>query len=177
VLSRTFGAHINVEYCNSVKSIKYICKYITKGSDQAAFGFENDNDEVKLYESGRYISSSEAIWRILAFPILERFPTVFHLSVHLENGQRVYFNPNESSRLTDMINNPPKTTLLAFFVICKTDDFAKTLLYVDAPSYYVWKNNRFERRKRGINVNGWPGIKRDQALGRVYTIHPNNTEC
>ncbi|XP_008183780.1 uncharacterized protein LOC103309628 [Acyrthosiphon pisum] len=61
VLSRTFGAHINVEYCNSVKSIKYICKYSTKGSDQAAFGFENDNDEVKLYESGRYISSSEAV--------------------------------------------------------------------------------------------------------------------
>ncbi|KAF0695535.1 ATP-dependent DNA helicase, partial [Aphis craccivora] len=166
VFSRTFGAHINVEYCNSVKSIKYICKYITKGIDQAAFGFENDNDEVKLYESARYISSSEAVWRILAFPIHERFPTVFHLSVHLENGQRVYFNPNDSSRLTDMINNPPKTTLLAFFDLY---DFAKTLLYVDVPSYY--------RRKRGINVNGWPGIKRDQALGRVYTIHPNNTEC
>ncbi|CAI6354200.1 unnamed protein product [Macrosiphum euphorbiae] len=76
-----------------------------------------------------------------------------------------------------MINNPPKTTLLAFFDLCKTDDFAKTLLYVDLPSNYVWKNDRFERRKRGINVNGWPEIKRDQALGRVYTIHPNNTEC
>ncbi|KAF0696189.1 ATP-dependent DNA helicase, partial [Aphis craccivora] len=177
VLSRTFGAHINVEYCNSVKSIKYICKYITKGSDQAAFGFENDNDEVKLYKSGRYISSSEAVWRILAFPINERSPTVFRLSVHLENGRRVYFNPNDSSRLTDMINNLLKTTLLAFFDLCKTDDFAKTLLYVDVPSYYVWKNNIFERRKRGINVNGWPGIKRDQALGRVYTIHPKNTEC
>ncbi|KAF0758990.1 ATP-dependent DNA helicase PIF1-like [Aphis craccivora] len=33
------------------------------------------------------------------------------------------------------------------------------------------------RKKRGINVNGWRGIKRDQALGRVYTIHPNNNEC
>jgi hypothetical protein len=30
VLSRTFNAHINIEYCNSVKSIKYICKYVNR---------------------------------------------------------------------------------------------------------------------------------------------------
>ena len=28
LLSKTFKAHINVEYCNSVKSTKYICKYV-----------------------------------------------------------------------------------------------------------------------------------------------------
>ena len=28
LLSKTFKAHINVEYCHSVKSIKYICKYV-----------------------------------------------------------------------------------------------------------------------------------------------------
>ena len=38
LLSKIFKAHINVEFCNSVKSIKYICKYVHKGSDMAVFG-------------------------------------------------------------------------------------------------------------------------------------------
>jgi len=33
-LSRIFQAHINVEYCSSVKAIQYVCKYIYKGCDQ-----------------------------------------------------------------------------------------------------------------------------------------------
>jgi hypothetical protein len=37
VISRFFNAHINVEYCYSIKEIKYICKYINKRSDRATF--------------------------------------------------------------------------------------------------------------------------------------------
>lgn len=93
VLSKMFQAHINVEYCSSVKSIKYVCKYINKGSDMAVFGLrrENENDEIVRYQMGRYINSNEAVWRILGFPIHDRYPAVQHLTIHLENGQRVYF--------------------------------------------------------------------------------------
>ncbi|CAF4750159.1 unnamed protein product, partial [Rotaria magnacalcarata] len=179
LLSRLFEAHINVEYCNSVKSIKYICKYVNKGSDQAVFGLENDRnsiDEIKHYQLGRYISSNEAIWRILDYPIHERHPTVIHLAVHLENGQRIYFTEDN---LHEKMNDPPRTTLTAFFLLCQKDDYAKTLLYCDVPKYYTWDASEkvFKRRIQGTAVHGYPNIRETDALGRAYTVHPNNFEC
>ncbi|KAL4131944.1 hypothetical protein QTP88_009170 [Uroleucon formosanum] len=55
VLLRTFISHINVEMYNFVKCIKYICKYVNKGSDQAAFTIENQKDEITMYESENII--------------------------------------------------------------------------------------------------------------------------
>uniref|UniRef100_A0A8D9E7B6 OTU domain-containing protein n=1 Tax=Cacopsylla melanoneura TaxID=428564 RepID=A0A8D9E7B6_9HEMI len=124
VLSKTFKAHINVESCHSVKSIKYICKYVTKGSDMAMIGISagNSNDEIIQYQMGRYVSSNEAMWRIFSFPIHERYPAVIHLAVHLENGQRVYFTVQNAIQRVDQ---PPSTTLTSFFDLCETDEFAK----------------------------------------------------
>ncbi|XP_063924468.1 uncharacterized protein LOC135138427 [Zophobas morio] len=159
ILSKSFNAHINVESCNSVKT-KYICKYVNKGSNMAIFGIANPNapvNEIEQFQMGRYISSNEAVWRILGFDIHERFPAVMHLSVHLENGQRVYFTEdNAPQRVAD----PPNTTLTAFFQLCATDEFAKTLI-----------------RKRGARHSSIAGIFSTGALGRVYTVHPNNGEC
>lgn len=61
ILSKTFKAHINVESCHSMKSIKYICKYVTKRSDMAVVGIgpDNSNDEATQYQMGRYVSSNE----------------------------------------------------------------------------------------------------------------------
>jgi hypothetical protein len=49
------------------------------------------------------------LWQLLGFPLDERYPTVTHLDVHLENGQRVSFN---KSNFQDRILSP-KTTLSA----------------------------------------------------------------
>ncbi|GFR16178.1 ATP-dependent DNA helicase [Trichonephila clavata] len=182
VLSRTFRAHINVELCSSVKSIKYICKYVNKGSDLAVFGVQNANDEITSYQNGRYISTSEAIWRILSFSIHERFPAVTHLGIHLENGQRVYFDP---SNVRGVVENPRNTTLMAFFDLCQKDEFAASLLYEEIPGYiyiYIYytfnkQNGSFQRRRRGTPVEGHPGIFHEHTLGRIYTIHPNNRGC
>lgn len=176
LLSKTFKAHCNVEYCNSVKSIKYICKYVTKGSDMAVFGAPDANDEVSQYQMGRYVSSNEAVWRIFSFSIHERHPTVVHLAVHLENGQRVYFTTANAAQRAE---RPPATTLTSFFATCASDPFARTLLYSEMPRYFTWNasSKKFQRRKNGQPVAGYVNVYSTDALGRIYTVHPNNGEC
>lgn len=66
----------------------------------ALFGITDANDEVSQYQLCRYVSN-EAVWRIFSFPIHERNPTVVHLAVHLDNGQRVHFNVNNADNNID----------------------------------------------------------------------------
>ena len=124
------------------------------------------------YQSGRYIIISEAVWRILPFPIHERYPPVFHL----ENERSVYF---VSDNVRERVENPRNTTLMAFFKLCQEENFAKTLLYEDVPSYYTFDKQcgLVNRRKRGIQIDEYPGICKENAIGRVFTVHLNNSEC
>ncbi|PHT78408.1 hypothetical protein T459_16460 [Capsicum annuum] len=70
-----YGAHINVEWCNQSKSIKYLFKYVNKGHDRATIAFSQsihdegsqDVDEINMYYDCRYISPCEAAWRIFGF--------------------------------------------------------------------------------------------------------------
>ena len=51
LFSGTFDAHINVELCSNIKSIKYVWKYINKGSDMATYRLLPQIDgSVNLYE-------------------------------------------------------------------------------------------------------------------------------
>ena len=124
------NCHCNVELCMSIKSIKYVLKYVHKGCNQAMFALQSSQvDEISDYQNARYVSSNEATWRILEFPIHKRDPPVQQLAVPLENSQRVYFT--EDTALDRASGDRPKTMLIKFFALCWVDGFAKTSLYAD----------------------------------------------
>ena len=84
------NAHFNVEVCASVKSVKYLYKYVYKGYDAGSARMEKKNspgvinhDEILTFLDGRYASSPEATWRINEFAMSEKFHTVIRLTVHL----------------------------------------------------------------------------------------------
>ncbi|GBM80024.1 hypothetical protein AVEN_202537-1 [Araneus ventricosus] len=66
-LTKKYNAHVNVEICSSIKSIKYILKYVYKGHDCAKIVFENNEqgsiawDEIKTFLDAKYVSAAEAM--------------------------------------------------------------------------------------------------------------------
>jgi len=100
---------------------------------------------------------------MFSFPIHERHPTVVHLAVHLENGQRVYFTEANAAQRAE---RPPATTSTNFFSTCESDPFARTLLYSEIPRYYTYKAalKKFQRRKKGDAVAGFVYVYSNDTL-------------
>src|SRR5882762_8566521 len=90
LLLARYDCHINVEVCASIKAVKYIHKYIYKGPDRATVQVGNV-DEIKDYIDAHYVGPAEACWHIFECHMHQELPTVYRLSVHLENQQMVYF--------------------------------------------------------------------------------------
>ena len=52
-------AHINVELCSSINSIKYVHKYVYKGHDRASMSVEQQ-DKIKTFLDAKYVLAPEA---------------------------------------------------------------------------------------------------------------------
>ncbi|KAG5626226.1 hypothetical protein H5410_011444 [Solanum commersonii] len=79
------------------------------GHDKTSFNLHTDNanieiDEIKEYQSARWVSPPEATWRIYASPIREMNPCVYHLQLHLDGQQLVSFKSTDN--IDKVINNP-----------------------------------------------------------------------
>jgi len=101
-----YQAHINIEWCNKSRSIKYLFKYIHKGDDRAIAKVTatDNNDEIQVYLDARYLSAGEASWRIFGFELQHREPSVQRLQFHLENEQVVVFP--DSADLDKIVYRP-----------------------------------------------------------------------
>nr|GEX31363.1 uncharacterized protein [Tanacetum cinerariifolium] len=88
-LLRRYQAHINVEWCNQVGSIKYLFKYINKGPDRVSTTIDGKEvDEIKDFLNYTYLSACETTWRIYGFKIHYRTPSIEMLSFHLKDEQQ-----------------------------------------------------------------------------------------
>jgi len=154
-LLRKYKCHINVEYCASIQSLKYIFDYIHKGGDRAFCKVkkvdelgknENDQndevyDELSTFIDGRYLSPMEAAWRLEELPLCGRSYSVIRLTVHTENQQNIVFEENKE---INALQNW-KTSLTEWFELNKRDEFARKIKYVNIPRYHSFENKLWKK--------------------------------
>lgn len=164
-----YNCHINIEITSSLKSIKYLFKYLHKGLDMARLNIKII-DNVQIYNEFdhfidcRYLSAGEAIWKLYDFPMFYQSHTVYALPVHLENYQNVIFNPQNPAAALEHADS----MLTAYFTLNQVDENAREYLYTDIPLHYVYdkKKKVWHRRERRLNA----------TLGRMYIVNYNNIE-
>ncbi|XP_074328080.1 uncharacterized protein LOC141665994 [Apium graveolens] len=160
-----FQCQMNLEICNNLRSLKYLCKYCLKGHDTTTICLRKTCtstsatipkkkkgliDEVKHYLDGRYVCALEASCWIFAFDIHSRWPSVERLPIHLPGEKHVSFNSGDV--LEDVCD--------------KTFPNARNYSYSEFPNKFTW------HRRPGI----WKERKRGDVIGRLSEVHSSSGE-
>ncbi|XP_016206591.2 uncharacterized protein LOC107646964 [Arachis ipaensis] len=166
-----YQAHMNVEWCNQSRAIKYLFKYINKGYDRVTAILDNADDsecsnkvidETKNYLDCRYISPCEAVWRIFAYPIHSREPALQRLSFHLPSRNPILYEDGED--IDDILSKPgiDQSMFTAWMDANNNYSEAKELTYSEFPRFFVYnkKEKIWSRRKCGYTI------------GRLYYVPP-----
>ncbi|XP_074327693.1 uncharacterized protein LOC141665605 [Apium graveolens] len=173
--------HINLEICNSSRSLKYLFKYCLKGhgtatvllkkksnksgNEQTARSVKN-LDEDKNFLEGRYVFASEASWRIFGFDIHHHSLSVDHLPIHFPDYK--YLDFQSSMDLENVCNNmtSKNSKLEAWFVANSEFPQAQNFTYSDFPTHFTWikKNAKWKLRQRG------------DVVGRLAEVHATTGE-
>ena len=141
-------------------------------------------NEITDYLSGRYISTSEAVWRFLSYPLRSgnprvdfifffchhNDPSVLRLIVHLPGEHTVVFDERED--LEDIVDRAEQTMLTAWLKY-NAEHGTGTLsgrqfTYADFPHDFAYDAQSRTWRQRAAHNRG--------ALGRVYFVSPRAGE-
>ncbi len=113
-----FNSHINLEYYASLKTIKYLFKYMHKrydclgtetitgrqgaqeqgaqgrqGAQEQGAGSAIKWDEISQFQDNRYVNAPEAFWRLSKYPLPYKSNPIKRLAVHLPREEPVFFTP------------------------------------------------------------------------------------
>ena len=139
-LCEKYDAHINVEICSTIRAVKYLYKYLYKGNDKIIIKVNlhsaTTKDEIETYLNCRYVSSTEACWRLLSFKIHEEKPAVENLDFNLPNQQTIYFN--EIGNLEQIALNTKLSKIHAWFLLNRNNVAARELTYLQLIKFYRW---------------------------------------
>ncbi len=176
-LSTIYDAHINVEVYNNIRAAKYLFKYvykrhdratieISRQSDNATEGNVVDTNEIKKYLDCRYVSASEATWRIFKFDMHDWFPTVERLHYHLPNQQMVLFHDDDDVQEVATWSTISRMMLTEWFKTNQESEVARNLTFDQFLQQWVWnrKLKRWTMRKKGF------------AIGHMYYAHSTSGE-
>ncbi|XP_023748017.1 uncharacterized protein LOC111896240 [Lactuca sativa] len=120
-----FNCHINVEVCSSIKSVKYLFKYVYKGHDKQVIHIDKDQEnvvinEIRKFQDAHYVSPPELV----------RF--------------------KDGDRMEDIVDREKEknSMLTAFFKKNKEDSNARKYLYKDFPKHFTWNRSNHCWRTR-----------------------------
>jgi hypothetical protein len=171
-----YHAHINMEWCNQSNSIKYLFKYINKGSDRiSAVIVPNDDltdpepqkvDEIKQYIDCRYVAPSESAWRIFSYSIHGRKPAVERMFFHDKGQNSVYYRDYE--RITNVLLKPSVTESMFTSWMSANQMYpeARLLTYAKFVEKFV-----YVKKKRL-----WQPRQRGYTIGRLMWVPPTTGE-
>ncbi|XP_021732557.1 uncharacterized protein LOC110699342 [Chenopodium quinoa] len=136
-------------------AVKYLYKYVYKGHDRVSFNVAGQQDaaldEIKNFQSGRWVSPCEAAWRIFGFDLFEMHPSVQLLPVHLPNMQTVVVHPNERLDIVVQNDKCSRTALIEFFRLNAATPGGTGHLYSEMTEHFRWDNGKKEAAiKRGL---------------------------
>ncbi|RYR33800.1 hypothetical protein Ahy_A10g048444 [Arachis hypogaea] len=137
-------AHINLEFCNKSNVIKYLFKYINKGRDRVTASIRNvqtqehggqDVDEIKQFYDCRYLAPCESAWRLFAFDIHHKWPSVQRLIFHLPGKHNILFTDHD--KIPEIVEkNKYKDTMFTVWMGCKSFE---SIRIVDGDVYDSFK--------------------------------------
>jgi len=173
VLLMRYNCHINVEICCSIKSVKYLYKYIYKGHDRASFSLEpKDNgkkviNEIKQYRDSRMITAIEAVYRLYAFKLYSMSPPILQMQVHLEGMLMVAYKSTDNLNNVVKSEKSQRSMLTEYFNVNRSNPAACQYLYREFPEHFSWnKSKKFWKPRK---------VKRIQ-IGRLVYANPAEGE-
>ncbi|XP_044005460.1 uncharacterized protein LOC122850368 [Aphidius gifuensis] len=169
------------EIVSSIKSVKYLYKYIYKGHDAAAVevidGTNNkegelNHDEIRNYIETRYVSPVEACDRIFGRSLQKKSHSIMRLPVHLPNQQSVIFS-DEGTEDSIRTALEKTTMLIEYFALNRRDPVARQYTYAEIPSHFVFKKSSSSSNK---SLSWETRQKQFSVVGRMYSISPHQVE-